>query len=76
MDGQSFDLGSEGSVAVTGWSVWDGEGERRGEIVLINTATGERRTLLGVPGLDFNAPWISPHGWLVACTRETQDSAR
>ena len=41
---------------------------------MIDTATGERRTLLAELGHDFNAPRISPDGRLVACIGSVHDS--
>ncbi len=59
---------------VTGWSVWDDAGNQRDEIDVIDTATGQRRTLLAAPGYDFGGPRIAPDGRLVACRRSEHDS--
>jgi dipeptidyl aminopeptidase/acylaminoacyl peptidase len=69
LDEQSFELHPDSSVAVTGWSVFEPDGEARDEVVVIDVVTGDRRTLLGAPGVSFDAPRISPDGRLVLATR-------
>ncbi len=73
LDENSFELTPDGSRVVTGWSVWDEAANRTHEIDVIDTATGQRRTLLAAPGYDFEAPRISPDGRLVACRRSEHD---
>ena len=74
LDEQHPELPPDGSLAVTGWSVWDGAGDVRAEVAVIDTGTGERRTLLSAPGRDYEDPHISPDGRLVVCTATTHDS--
>jgi dipeptidyl aminopeptidase/acylaminoacyl peptidase len=74
LDEQTFELAPDGSAVVTGWRVSEGGGELRNEVVVIDTRTREKRTLLGEPGLDFSQPAISPDGELVLAIREEHDS--
>jgi dipeptidyl aminopeptidase/acylaminoacyl peptidase len=74
LDEQSFELTPDGSLVVTGWTVREDASEYRAEIAAIEVATGERKTLLAAPGLDFEHPRISPDGRLVACVRTGHDS--
>src|SRR5271166_5583692 len=46
----------------------------RNEVVVIDASTGQRRVLLGEPGIDFSSPRISPDGELVVAIREGHDS--
>jgi len=73
LDEQHADLAPDGSVAVTSWAVPDGVGDIREEIAVIETASGERRTLLAAPDCDFTDPHISPDGALVVCKATTHD---
>ena len=61
-------------MAVTGWSVDDGGGGLRKDVVVIDTGSGERRTLLSAPGFDFTAPRVSPDGKRVVAIRERHES--
>jgi dipeptidyl aminopeptidase/acylaminoacyl peptidase len=70
----SFEVSPDGSAVVAGWSVWDEAGNQTDQIDVIDTATGQRRTLATAPGYDFVAPRISPDGRLVACKRAEHDS--
>jgi dipeptidyl aminopeptidase/acylaminoacyl peptidase len=74
LDEQTFDVAPDGSLVVTGWSVWDETGNRTDEIHVIDAATGKRRVLLAAPGCDFEDPRISPDGRLVACRRAVHDT--
>jgi dipeptidyl aminopeptidase/acylaminoacyl peptidase len=74
LDEQHAEVAPDGSLAVTGWAVWDGIGDTRVEVAVIGTGTGERRTLLAAPGCDFTDPRISPDGRLVVCTAKTHDA--
>ena len=49
-------------------------GEQRGEVAVIDTRSGARRTLLSAPGHDFSAPRVSPDGQSVLAIREQHDS--
>jgi dipeptidyl aminopeptidase/acylaminoacyl peptidase len=62
LDEQTFDVAPDGSLVVTGWSVWDETGNRTDEVHVIDAATGKRRVLLAAPGCDFTGPRISPRG--------------
>ncbi|MGD0687273.1 MAG: prolyl oligopeptidase family serine peptidase [Streptosporangiaceae bacterium] len=74
LDNAHFELTPDGSLAVTGWAVWDTSAAVTEQIAVITVATGERRTLLAAPGLDFGEPRVSPDGTLVACLRAAHDS--
>jgi dipeptidyl aminopeptidase/acylaminoacyl peptidase len=74
LDEQHFELTPDGRLAVTGWAVWDDVGNMRGDVVVIDGATGERTALLSAPGFDFRDPHISPDGDWVLCTRETHET--
>jgi dipeptidyl aminopeptidase/acylaminoacyl peptidase len=74
LDEQGFDLTPDGSAVVTGWRVTEEGGEFRDEVVVIDAGTGQRKTLLGEPGMDFASPRISPDGELVLAIREEHDS--
>src|SRR5205814_1151547 len=73
LDEQHAELAPDGSLAITSWAVPDGAGDIRTEIAVIETATGERRTLLAAPDCDFSDPHISPDGALVLCKATTHD---
>ena len=74
LDEHAFELSPDGRVAVTGWSVDDGAGGLRKDLVVIDTGTGERRTLLSAPGFDFTAPRVSPDGKRVVAIRERHET--
>jgi dipeptidyl aminopeptidase/acylaminoacyl peptidase len=74
LDEQEFELTPDGSTVVTGWQVTEEGGWFRNEVVVIDVGTGQRRTLLGEPGIDFGSPRISPDGKLVAAIRSEHDS--
>ena len=74
LDEHAFELSPDGRVAVTGWSVDDGGGGLRKDVVVIDTGSGERRTLLSAPGFDFSAPRVSPDGKRVVAIRERHET--
>jgi dipeptidyl aminopeptidase/acylaminoacyl peptidase len=74
LDEQGFELTPDGSTVVTGWRVTEDDGQFRNEVVAIDVGTGQRRTLLGEPGIDFGSPRISPDGHLVLAIRDEHDS--
>jgi dipeptidyl aminopeptidase/acylaminoacyl peptidase len=74
LDEHAFELSPDGRVAVTGWSIDDGSGGLRMDVVVIDTGTGERRTLLSAPGFDFTEPRISPDGKRVVAIRQRHES--
>ncbi|MEV4284067.1 S9 family peptidase [Nonomuraea bangladeshensis] len=66
----AFELTPDGTRVVTTWRVELPRGEVRTDLVVIDVATGERRTLLTEEGQDFEGPLaISPDGARVACSR-------
>ncbi len=74
LDENHAELTPDGAYAVTGWSVLDGGGETRDEIMVIDAGTGARRRLLGAPGADFTDPRVSPDGRLVVCVRKNHET--
>ncbi|MGE5136855.1 MAG: prolyl oligopeptidase family serine peptidase [Gemmatimonadota bacterium] len=74
LDEQHSELSPDGTVAVSGWNVWEERGELRHEVVAIDTASGARRTLLGAPMTDFTGPRISPDGRQVLCFRSDHET--
>ena len=74
LEEQSFELAPDGSAVVTGWRLTEEGGQFRDEVVVIDVASGERRTLLAEPGFDFVNPRISPDGDLVVAFREEHDT--
>ena len=69
LDRQPFGLSPDGTAIATGWWRWEGAGDSRAELALIDVATATRRTLLSAPGFDYENPAISPDGQQVACIR-------
>ena len=74
LDEHAFELSPDGRLAVTGWSADDGAGGLRKDLVVIDTSSGERRTLLSAPGFDFTAPRIAPDGKRVVAIRERHET--
>ena len=74
LDEHDAELTPDGSAVVTGWAVWNGGGDVRHEIAVIDTTTGTRRTLLAAAGTDFTSPRVSPDGRLVVCLREQHET--
>ncbi len=68
------DLSADGATLVTSWSVAAPGAAVRSTLVAIDTATGERRTLVDDPDAEAHAPTISPDGTRVAFLRETVTS--
>ena len=67
----AFALTPDGSAVVTTWRVPLPGGQMRTDLVAIDLAGGERRTLFSRPGWDFGGPIaVSPDGARVACVRE------
>jgi dipeptidyl aminopeptidase/acylaminoacyl peptidase len=67
----SADLTPDGATLVTTWAVPDPGAARRPTLVAIDTATGERRTLVDDAAYEAFAPAVSPDGAWVAFIRET-----
>jgi dipeptidyl aminopeptidase/acylaminoacyl peptidase len=74
LDEHTFELSPDGHLAVTGWSVDDGAGGLRKDLVVIDTSTGEHRTLLSAPGFDFTAPRVAPDGKRVAAIQQRHET--
>jgi dipeptidyl aminopeptidase/acylaminoacyl peptidase len=74
LDEHGFELTPDGSSVVTGWTVADDAGDQRSEIVVIDVATGARRTLLAGSGLDYEDPRISPDGRNVLAIRAAHET--
>ncbi|MEV4574377.1 prolyl oligopeptidase family serine peptidase [Nonomuraea jabiensis] len=67
----SFELSPDGATVIATWRTYLPKGESRTDLVAIDVATGERRTVLTEDGFDFTGPLaISPDGSKVACARE------
>jgi dipeptidyl aminopeptidase/acylaminoacyl peptidase len=75
LDEQAFGLTPDGGSVVTGWWQWNPAGRSHSELVTIDVASGKRRVLLSAPEYDFSGPCVSPDGRLIACLRETQNTA-
>jgi dipeptidyl aminopeptidase/acylaminoacyl peptidase len=54
--------------------VLDPGGDSHTEVVVIDVATGARRTLLSADGFDYFAPAVSPDGQLVVAARERHET--
>jgi dipeptidyl aminopeptidase/acylaminoacyl peptidase len=74
LDEVSFSLTPDGSAVVTGWVVPMPGGDEHSDIVVIDVATGARRTLLAGDGVSFGQPQVSPDGQLVVAVRETDET--
>ncbi|MDN3355711.1 S9 family peptidase [Actinomadura sp. DC4] len=77
--GQAFAISPDGATVVTGRWLPQPRGERRSELVAIDTATGEQTVLATEDGVDLHTPAISPDGRSVVCVRDrhaTYDEAR
>ncbi|WP_055505998.1 prolyl oligopeptidase family serine peptidase [Nonomuraea pusilla] len=71
----AFELTPDGATVVTTWKVYLPGGQHRVDLVAIDVATGERRTLFSQDGHDFIGPVaVSPDGTRVACARERHTS--
>ncbi|MFG6191287.1 prolyl oligopeptidase family serine peptidase [Nonomuraea sp. JJY05] len=67
----SFELSPDGATVITTWRTYLPKGESRTDLVAIDVASGERRTVLTEEGFDYTGPLaISPDGSKVACARE------
>ncbi|WP_336205843.1 S9 family peptidase [Nonomuraea sp. LPB2021202275-12-8] len=67
----SFTLTPDGSTVIASWRVELSGGQHRSDLVAIDVAGRERRTLFSEEGWDFRGPVaVSPDGARVACVRE------
>jgi dipeptidyl aminopeptidase/acylaminoacyl peptidase len=71
----AFAVTPDGAAVVAEWEVPERHGGSRTTLVVVDVASGERRTLLDDPAADFGAPTISPDGTRLACVRETRSTA-
>jgi dipeptidyl aminopeptidase/acylaminoacyl peptidase len=74
LDEAAFELTPDGAAVITGWQVPEAGSDVRSEVVVIDVATGARRTLMAGAGQDFSQPRISPDGQLVAAVRGTHET--
>ena len=70
----SADLSPDGRTAVTTWAVAEARGSRRTTLVVVDTATGERRVLADDGSSDHASPRISPDGTQVAYVVERRST--
>ncbi|GCD20043.1 peptidase S9 [Cellulomonas algicola] len=68
---QSAAITPDGRTVVTGWTRYLARGDQRSEVVAIDVANGERRTLVADDAADVYGPVVSPDGRWVVFTRET-----
>ena len=71
LDDQGFSALPDGSAVATGWRTFGERGAFRDSVVLLDAATGDRRTLVADDEHHFSAPHVSPDGRYVACVRGT-----
>ncbi|MBC3764199.1 alpha/beta fold hydrolase [Quadrisphaera oryzae] len=71
-DDPAWTITADGTTAVTEWNVSEARGDRRSALVAVDTATGERRTLLDDPDHEHLAPVAAPSGARVAALRHTR----
>ena len=71
----AFAVTADGAAVVAEWEVPERHGGSRTTLVVIDVASGERRTLLDDPAADFGSPTISPDGTRLACVRGTRSTA-
>ncbi len=69
LDEQAFVVTPDGSHVVTGWVVQDTPGFSRSMILAIDVASGEQRTIVSEPHVNYEHPRVSPDGRWIACLR-------
>ena len=74
LEEHSADLSADGTTLVTTWSVPDAGAATRSTLVVVDTATGDRRVLVDDPDADAGGPRISPDGAWVAYVTESISS--
>ncbi|GAA5002698.1 S9 family peptidase [Actinopolymorpha pittospori] len=74
LDEGGYDVSADGTTVVSTWQVPTSGGDSREDLVAIDTASGERRTLASDPAYDFAAPRISPDGRWVVCVRDLRST--
>jgi dipeptidyl aminopeptidase/acylaminoacyl peptidase len=71
LEEHSADLSADGSTLVATWAVPDPGAAIRTTLVVVDTATGDRRVLVDDPDADVSGPRISPDGAWVAYMTES-----
>ena len=71
LDEHESDLSPDGTTLVTTWTVAEAGAAQRATLVAVDTATGERRTLVDDPDADVYGPAVSADGRWVAYVSET-----
>ncbi|WP_433431246.1 prolyl oligopeptidase family serine peptidase [Nonomuraea sp. CA-141351] len=67
----AFELTPDGTTVITTWRTYLPKGEHRTDLVAVDVASGERRTVLSEDRYDYTQPIaISPDGAKIACSRE------
>jgi dipeptidyl aminopeptidase/acylaminoacyl peptidase len=74
-DEAGWDLTPDGRSLVVTWKVPEAGGSGRTTLVVIDVATGERRSLLADAEHEYHAPSVSPGGTHVSLTRFRRSSA-
>ncbi|WP_275005227.1 S9 family peptidase [Promicromonospora iranensis] len=74
LEEHSADLSADGATLVTTWNVPDAGAATRSTLVVVDTATGDRRVLVDDPDADAGGPRISPDGAWVAYVTESISS--
>ncbi|HEX3646812.1 MAG TPA: S9 family peptidase, partial [Pseudonocardiaceae bacterium] len=65
-DEAQWDVTADGATIVSTWAVAEPGGSQRGTVVVIDTATGQRRPLADDPDHQYGSPTFSPDGTQVA----------
>ncbi|GAB2496162.1 S9 family peptidase [Promicromonospora xylanilytica] len=71
LEEHSADLSADGSTLVASWALPDPGAAVRTALVVVDTATGDRRVLVDDPDADASGPRISPDGAWVAYVTES-----
>ncbi|MEU4363373.1 prolyl oligopeptidase family serine peptidase [Promicromonospora sp. NPDC023987] len=74
LEEHSADLSADGTTLVATWAVPDPGAAVRTTLVVVDTATGDRRVLVDDPDADAGGPRISPDGAWVAYVTESISS--
>ena len=74
LHGGQLALTPDGRTAVSTWAVPEPHGSRRGTLVAVDTATGERRVLADDGESDWGEPRVSPDGSHVAAVLERRST--
>lgn len=72
--GGDLTISADGTRIALGREVRDGAVSRRVVLDVVDTATGDRRTVADEPAWSFGSPAFSPDGTRVVCRRSTQSS--